>query len=225
MARTKLMQLAILIVILEVGASFALSLLIAKRMAQSELSERALGYARDVRKRAEATGDQISYAFERLAPLREAAPCSDEELALFRSIDLSADNIQSMGRVVGGAMPCSSYGRHQPALPLGAVDYVSPARVRFRRAARFPFAPNRRYIVLERDGFAAIVHKAAPLDVNAAEPDVVLAVVAKREGQLLSGRGSYDPAWMQRGKDLEELSFVDAGNVVAVSRSLDYNIV
>ena len=225
MTRSNLMRLALVLAIAEVAASIALSAQLAARMARSEVAGRALAFARDVRVRAEQTGDEVSDGFDRLAQLRDAPPCSDRELALLRAIDLGSNNVQTIGRVVDGAFACTSYGRHSPPLPLGPVDYVSPMRVSFHRDATFAFAPEQRFVVLERDGFAAVVHKSTPLDVGAAARGVALAVVAKREGQVLSAQGHVEPAWWRRAPERAEVSFVDVDRVVAVSRSRHYNIV
>jgi len=225
MTRSNLIRLAVVLVVVELGASILLSLRLANRLAEAHVSERALAYARDVRARGETTGDQIGIGFEQLAPLRDEPPCSPRELALLRGIDLASPYVQTMGRVVDGALVCTSYGTHRPPLPLGVVDYVSPKRVSFHRNATFPFAPKQQFIVLERDGFAAIVHKAGVLDVGVDETDAVLAVVAKREGQLLTSRGDIDPAWLQHEVGNDETTFVDHGRVVAISRARDYNIV
>jgi sensor c-di-GMP phosphodiesterase-like protein len=225
MTRSNLVRLSVGLVVVEVAVSIGLSMYLADRMARSQVSEHALAYARDVRARAEATGDQISDGFERLAPLRAAPPCSDRELAVLRAIDLESNHLQAMGRVVDGALVCTSYGRHVPAIALGPVDYVSPKRVRFRRDVQFPFAPGRHYLVLERDGFAAIVHKSAPLDIVVEESDAALSVVSKREGQVLAARGHIDPAWLLREAGRDEFKFIDGERVVAVSRSRGYNVV
>jgi sensor c-di-GMP phosphodiesterase-like protein len=225
MTRSNLVRLAIVLVVAELAASVALSVSLAERMARTQVSGRALAYARDVRARAEKTGDEVSDGFERLAPLRGQPPCSARELALLRAIDLGSNNIQTIGRVIDGGFACTSYGRHVPLLALGPVDYVSPMRVSFRREAAFEFAPGQQFVVLERDGFAAVVHKSAPLDVRAGESNVALAVVAKREGQVLAAQGHFDPAWLQRGAGRPEVTFTDQGRIVAVSRSLNYNIV
>jgi sensor c-di-GMP phosphodiesterase-like protein len=225
MTRSNLMRLAVVLAVAGMAASIALSMHLADRMARADVSARALGYARDVRARAEETGDQVSDGFDRLARLRGAPPCSTEELAVLRAIDLGSNNVQTMGRVVDGAFACTSYGVHAPPLALGPVDYVSPARVSFHRDASFAFAPGHRFVVLERDGFAAVVHKAAPLDVSAGDRDVALGVFARREGQVLSALGEVDARWLQRAVDHPEVAFVEAGRVVAVSRSREYNIV
>jgi sensor c-di-GMP phosphodiesterase-like protein len=225
MTRSNLVRLSIVLVVAEVAASIALSVYLADRMARTQVSERALAYARDVRSRAEATGDEISDGFERLAPLRAAPPCSPRELEVLRAIDVASNHLQAMGRVIDGAFVCTSYGLHVPPIALGQVDYVSPKLVRFRKDVQFPFAPGQHYLVLERDGFAAIVHKSAPLDVAADESDAALAVVAKREGQVLTARGRIDPAWIRREAGRAEFEFVDGERVVAVSRSRNYNVV
>jgi sensor c-di-GMP phosphodiesterase-like protein len=225
MTRSKLMALVIALAAAEVVASIALSVQLADRLARGQVSARALAYARDVRARAEATGDQVSEGFERLVSLRAQPPCSPHELAVLRAIDLGSSNVQMMGRVVDGALVCTSYGRHAPPLPLGPVDYVSTHRVAFRRDATFGFAPGQRFVVLERDGFAAVVHKASPLDVSASDSDVSLAVAAQREGEVLSQRGRIDPAWLTRDPARLESTFVDGDRIVAVSRSRGYDIV
>ena len=225
MTRSNLLRLSIVLVVVELAASIGLSMYLADRMARSRVSERALAYARNVRGRAESTGNQISDGFERLAPLRASPPCSDQELAVLRAIDVSSDQLQAMGRVVDGALVCTSYGRHVPAIALGPVDYVSPRRARVRRDVQFPFAPGQHYLVVERDGFAAIVHKSEPLDIPVGERDAALSIVSKREGQVLAARGYIDPMWLLREADRDEFEFVDGARVVAVSRSRNYNVV
>src|SRR5688572_1339508 len=225
MTRSKLMGLVIALSVVEVAASIALSVYVAGRIAHNQVAARVLGHARDVRARAEETGDQVSDGFERLAALRAGPPCSSRELAVLRAIDLDSHNLQTIGRVVDGAFACTSYGMHRPPLSLGPVDYVSPARVSFHRDASFEFAPGHRFVVLERDGFAAVVHKAAPLDIDPGEGDLALAVIAKNEGQVLSARGRIDPAWWRHDAAVVESTFVDGDRVVAVSRSRGYNIV
>jgi sensor c-di-GMP phosphodiesterase-like protein len=219
------MGLVVALAAVELVAAIAWSAQLADRIAHGQVSARALDYARDVRARAEATGNQVSDGFARLAPLRAQAPCSARELEVLRAIDLGSSNVQTMGRVVDGKLACTSYGRHVPPLPLGAVDYVSPLRVRFHRDVNFAFAPGEPFVVLERDGFAAIVHKSSPLDVSAGDANVDLAVVAKREGQELSSRGRIAPTWWRRDPAQAETTFLDGDRVVAVARSRDYNVV
>ena len=49
-------------------------------------------------------------------------------------------------------------------LNCGSVDIVQPSGVRIRTDVRFPFSLDRGFLVVERDGYVAIVHKDLPID-------------------------------------------------------------
>ncbi len=188
------------------------------------------GYARDVLHRSETTSDQALTAMSALSDARFPDPCSDPSVAVMRRFDLQSSYLQAFGHTRSDTLECSSLGRDAGALPLGAVDWITPMGVKVRSNVKFPFDPVTAYLVLENaDGFTAIINKDLPLDATTSEPDVTLAAFSTNNGRLYAARGLLAPQWV--GSTLTTLpphqtidTFIDRGYVVAVSRSNKYFI-
>jgi sensor c-di-GMP phosphodiesterase-like protein len=180
-----------------------------------------------VLKRSEATAQQIRAAFDRMAALRGIEACGPRVLAELQSIDAGSSYIQLVGTVQDEAIVCSSYGLQVPAWPLGPVDYTSALGLRVRTDVRFPFSPDEPYVVTSDGRFAAVVHKALPVDSTVTEPGVSLAIVSASQGRPLATRGEIDPAWTSRGATLpaggRRIDLVD-GTMVAQMRSANYDL-
>jgi len=218
MQKTAVMLLTLLLALAGIGLPIWLAIEESERQAFKAESAHALGYARDVVLRANETGQQVQAAVERLAPYT-AAPCAQASLDEMREIDLGSTYIQAVGYVQGDSMPCSSILGTARRLDLGPPDYVSADGARIWRAARFPFAPQERFLVLQYGMFAAILHAQLALDTAKSEPDVALAVLPFDFPQPISARGAVDPAWLARLGKAREAVFVDGEQLVAVARS------
>jgi len=182
-----------------------------------------LAYASDVVYRTDTTAGQIYKGIERLVAARAMEPCSEEKMEIMRAIDLSSNYIQAIGHVSGEYLMCSSLGKHGTGLPLGPVDLVLRSGASLRYNVAFPFASGDTFLVVEKLGYAAIVHKNLPIDATTAEQDVSLATVTLTNRQILASRGFIKLQWVDALGDQQQTTFVDGEYVVAVVRSVEYN--
>lgn len=206
-----------------IAAPVALSLYLAQRQAQEQEEARALEYVHDVVHRSEGMLGQVQAGIVRLQA--SPKPCADADIDAMRKIDLASSYIQAIGRVEGDTMVCSSLaGLGVKGLPLGPADLASERGAKMRYDVRFPFAGANRFVVIEYQGIAAIIHKDLPLDASTTDPNVSLALFWRENGRLASARGTVRTEWLTRLGASDEVSFRDDGHVVAVARSKKYLI-
>ncbi|WP_394788186.1 EAL domain-containing protein [Rhodoferax sp.] len=198
------------------------SIELSKRQSLNEELGYALGYAQDVLQRSDHTADQIYDGIGRLVRAQAADPCSDSNIALMRQIDLSSSNIQAIGHVVGDRLVCSSLGRHGDGLALGPVELVSKTGSSVRNNVELPIAAGIRFIVIERQGYAVIIHKAMPIDTSTAVKDLSLGTYTPDNHQFRTSRGVIKPAWLGRLQGRKQVTFFDGEYVVAVVESQRY---
>ena len=197
----------------------ALAFFVSSQEATKAEFARATGYAQDVLRRSEATSLQILEGINGIAALGVARDCSDAVVAAMRNIDLSSRYIQAMGRVVDGELACSSLGLAGADMALGPVDITQPTGVTIRTDVRFPFAPDTSFLVVEANGYAAIIHKDLPIDTALDQPDVMLATYSQAEGQILTQRGTIRPDWIAGARQGEVTQFIRDGFLVVVAPS------
>ncbi len=213
----------LIVAIAAIAAPIALTLQQARKQSFDLQTAHLLGYARDVVQRTDSTADQLYAGIERLVAAKAAQPCSEENMGLMRAIDLSSSYIQAIGYVSDERLICSSVGKHGAGLPLGPVDLVLRSGSSLRYNVSFPSASGISFIVIERYGYAAIVHKSLPIDATTAEKDVSLATFTATNRQILASRGFVKRQWVEAVSDQQERTFIDGEFVVAVVRSAKYN--
>lgn len=219
--------LATLLVLVATLVPVAISLVLAARQARAEQERSAIHYARDVLRRSDLTAQQIAQAFARMAAMPDIDRCGDAVLTQLQAIDAESSNLQLVGTVKDNAIACSSYGLQDPPWPLGNPDYVSALGLRIRTNVHFPFSPKRSFIVSEDGHFAAVIHKALPVDATVSEPGVALAIVSASRGELLASRGDLDSRWLQPNQVLapgSQHTVMDHGAAVTQMRSKEYDL-
>ncbi|HEU4709094.1 MAG TPA: EAL domain-containing protein [Methylophilaceae bacterium] len=188
---------------------------------QAEM-DKVTSYALDVQNRADMTTDQTDAGIRSLAQSKATDPCSASQIKLMRQIDLSSSYIQAIGHVEGETMICSSIWGNRESFNLGPVDFTSKRGIKFRTNVNFPFDPASKYAVIERDGYAAIIHKQLPIDATTQEKDVSLATMWLDYGQVYASKGTIKPEWIKALNGKKSIQLVDDGYVVAIVRSPKY---
>lgn len=212
-----------LLVIVGVALPILLSIHLAQKEAIGSEEERALFYALDVMNRSELVADQIDAGIKKLVAVPSGDPCSPARQALMRKLDLSSSYIQAIAHVSGNRIVCSSLGTEVTGLDIGPVDMVRPAGVTIRLNVEFPFAKGSTFLVVERDGYAAIIHKDLPINVATNVSGILLGTFAYPEQRVITAQGVIKPQWM--GASVKgSVMFVDNDYVVAVVASNRYFI-
>jgi sensor c-di-GMP phosphodiesterase-like protein len=220
MRNTVVVLLTLLIACTAIGVPIWFAIALSERQGFDSASKQALGYVRDVIIRSDETNRQIRDGIRRLKVEHGAAPCTPESIDMMRQIDLGSSYIQSVGYVEGTTLVCSSIGGVHA---LGPVDFATPRGALFRRDVHFRFAPQQSFMVVEIDHFAAVIHKALPIDTANSDRDVSLATFDPSRKILETVRGSVDLRWLTRLGSAREVVFSDGGYVVAIARSLHYS--
>jgi sensor c-di-GMP phosphodiesterase-like protein len=197
---------------------------LATRAALDAEQERALAFAQDVLVRAEATADQMAHGVDALKKATHDEPCSESSLALMRRLDLRSTNLQAIGYMSGNRMLCSSLGGEAADIDLGPPDVLRPNGVKLRNEVVFPFAPASRFIVVEYEHYAAVIHKDTAFAVTSGVEHASLALVGAPGGQVLAARGHVEPAWTVAPPAGTRLTTVEGGHVVAKTVSPRYHL-
>ena len=219
----RIVIVAVALAFTTITAPILLSIELARRGAISREKKQALAFAADAQRRSDAVADQVREATDRLDALHSEPPCGPEHVAAMRRVDLSSSYIQAVGHVSGTLLDCSSYGTVPGGVELGPVDFTTRGGVRVRRNVELPFAPGRRVLVLERRGYAAIIHKNLPLDVRSGDDAMAVAEFSPGESVPLTAQGSVDPAWAASLFANGTRAYVDGDYVVAAVRSRRYD--
>ncbi|MEO3434748.1 EAL domain-containing protein [Inquilinus sp. CAU 1745] len=220
---------AIVIALVTGLAAIALPIMVALHLAregsvEEEMARVAL-LAGEVLQRSDRISDQMGTAFIRLRATEAATPCSAENIALMRQIDMISSLLQAVGYVDADRLVCSSLGRHGERFPIGPPDHVDATGIAMRASVELSITPGVAFTIAAdaASGYAAIVHRDAPLDVPLRRPDVSLGVVTASTGEPILGRGEFRPEWIEALGDAHDTVFFDGRHVVAVARSRFYD--
>jgi sensor c-di-GMP phosphodiesterase-like protein len=207
-----------------VACPVLVSMDIAKRLSVHFQSQKAMSLADEIMRRTEETGHQAQVAVQTLAAHKAGPACSSAEIALMRQLAISASNLQSVGRIEGTRLICSSLGNHGAGLELGPPDYISHLGTSVHIAARLALAPQSTFIIAESHGYAAIIHQNLVLDLPEYSANTALAMVDSNTGRIVVARGSVDPAWMRTLAKGEARVFAERGFITALRRAKSFDL-
>jgi sensor c-di-GMP phosphodiesterase-like protein len=114
---------------------------------------------------------------------------------------------------------CSSLGSELRGIDLGRVDLLQPSGGKVRTSVVFPFAPDERFIVVERDGFAAIIHRDLPIDATTEVRNVSFAITSNSVQSVLTSRGHLKDSWLLPLPKGTQRTLIDEDYVVAIVSS------
>lgn len=218
---------ALLAVALPIGLAIHLS----ARQAEAAETQRVASWANAVLDRAEAGAIEVGTAVRELSAAHATDPCSPASIGLMRRHALGSQYLKALGHVVGTRLVCSSLGGGDEVLELGPVEpeWMSPGGARLRPNVRFPFDEDDDYLVVEEEGFVAVVARDLPIDGalrhggTEDEQDASLAIFSTFNGQLLESRGNVNLTWLAASNGLpgerSTVTFIEDGHVVAVAVS------
>lgn len=181
-------------------------------------------YATAVLRRSERTGQQIYAGIDRLVKAQAGDPCSPSQLRLMGELDVSSIDIQLLGYVANDRLICTALGVYDGGLAFtGDAPVQGAGGVSLRTRVKLPFAPGRTYIMVEREGYAAIVHEDMAIDVATEPANVSLATFSPRAKAYRSVRGFVRQAWIDRPVTEMSTSFVDGDYLVSIVASKRYS--
>jgi sensor c-di-GMP phosphodiesterase-like protein len=202
------------------------SLHLAQQQSLRAEQQHMLGYARDVLLRSEATTRQAYLGIDRLVRARTQDPCSPAQIALMGEIDLVSANVQTMGYIEDGHLVCTALGMLSHSVPLDAGQRATGKEgVTLHTKVKLPFAPGVTFIVLERAGYAAVIHEDITLDIPTNPANVSLATYSPRARSIRSSRGLVRQEWVERPRPDGETTFTADGYLVALVESSHFSTV
>jgi sensor c-di-GMP phosphodiesterase-like protein len=198
-----------------------LSLQLARTLSLSVEFNRLSFYAQGALHHAESTAQEQTQASEMLSRAH-FPPCSPQEIALMREIDITSDHLQGVGRVSGNQLICSTLGNDHP-VDLGPVTLFFVGGTSLRTHVLLPEAGGQPLMVAERHGFASFIGPGEPLDIPNPR-GISIGLFSASGGQLVAASGSLPPNWRAAAAAAHSAEFVDGRFLVSVVRSSRFDI-
>ena len=198
----------------------------AQRQSLQAEQQHMLDYAHAVLQRSERATQQVYDGIAKLQAAHADNPCSPAQMARMGEIDLVSADIQAMGYIAKGQLQCTSYGKlAQPYTLTPAPGVPGKDGITLYTQVRLPFAPGMTFIVVERGGYAAIVHEAITIDIPTTPGDVSLATFSPRNNSFRSSRGTVQRAWIDHPRSGGQATFKANGYLVATVESGNFSTV
>ncbi|MES2391399.1 MAG: EAL domain-containing protein [Acidobacteriota bacterium] len=209
--------------------AFLAPILISLRLAwiQGISDEQAEGirFAADSVRRGEETASQIERAM-RILRDDHLKPCSPDEVNLMRQIDIGSSNLQTVGRISGNLVLCSSLGITTP-IDVGQPTFTSSFGI--REWLDYNYGPQRldRLDIIDFNGIAILVDPKLLVDLDTGGQGVELAVTVPSTSSpmhLITSTASFKPQWLQPIAPGLSSSYIDGAFVVSQVRSSKHDL-
>lgn len=208
------------IVVIMIPTIFAIQL--AKQQGLDAEKNNALSIAKNILLNTEKATNQFYIGINKLASLKSEGRCSDKNIELMRKMDFEFNRIRAFGVVFRDRLLCSSYGRYGEGFELGKADLVTSMNTSIRYRVTLPFIKPEGYIVLEKNGYAALIHRELPMDLISNANKISLATFIPELRQFGVMHGYINTEWIDRLGKRSEIIFLEDHYVIAIVRSSQY---
>lgn len=214
--------IALAVGVLAVAVPIAASLYLAHQQSMDQASDQAIILAGQVMRRTDAAGEQAMAAYGRLTHGATTGICDDAKRAQLREVVLDYSYLQAVGYVVNNRIVCSAIGPRGDGVDMGPPSYVSAIGTQIHTSVTL--SGSRRFLVMEKGGFAAAIHPEALLDVSTSVPDLSLGVYSRSAKLPWAHRGKLDPHWMAKLGGADHVVFFDGKYLVAIRASDKFDL-
>lgn len=202
-----------------IAAPVAISIKLAEWQGhESEMSQQRF-VAAGLTRRIDLTNRQIVEALKVLRTPPRLAPCSAANIARMQDLSLASTHLKGLAYISNNHILCSSFGPQEKDFALGPPDFTTASGAKIWTAVHLPIAADRKFFVMEFQGFAAISHQEVAIDVLAKDEDVYLGIISLPSGAMFAHRGNIKPEWLKRYKGEPWLTFSDGKFLVAIQTS------
>ena len=163
--------------------------------------------------------DEMGSIYAALKRATSADPCSPESIALMGELNLKSEQIKTVGYVKDNRLLCSAYGLHD--ISLGAPTFTTPMGTRVWTSQKLPISPGTEFLVMTQKGtgYTAVILPRTFLNVFSDDPHVSAGLYSLSAKRLIVGRGVFDPRWLERLGEQQQVQFMDQENFVVIRRS------
>ena len=218
------MLLVTLVAVIAISMSIVLSLVISQRQSLQTQINRASLIAGEVLRRSEDISAQIFQIINILKQVNAADPCSDQNIALMRSLAFQYDHVTDVGYIADNKLMCSSYGKFRDGIAVGEPDFDNMNGYDVRKQVKLPFdqASTFRLTSDSKTGYAVLVHPELATDVKLDGNDIDVGVIMLPTRDTLFHQGYFDPAWVDKLGAHSEAKWFDGKYVVSIKHSPRY---
>lgn len=207
---------------LAVIAPISAALYLSHKQSMDEASGHALAMTSEALRRADAAGNQAIQAYRRLSKTPSSGPCTDARRTKVREITMDYSYLQAVGYVEGDRIVCSALGPGGDGAVMGPPSYISALGARVHTSVSM--GAGKHFLVFERDGYAAAVYPEALLDIAAEKPELSLGIYGRVSQAVWTRRGAFDPRWLSRLGEAQQVVFFDGQHLVAIQASDRFDV-
>lgn len=178
--------------------------------------------AKEVLRSSEKGMSQMDSIYTALANTGASDPCSPENIRLMGKINLKAEQVQAVGYVKDNVFLCSAYGHHNVAL--GLPTFTTPLGTKVWASYELPFLPGTTFLVLapKAQGYTVFLLPETFLNAFTDNPQIAVGLYSLSAKKIIVGRGPFEPQWLERLGNAQQVQFIDKENFVVVRRSAEY---
>lgn len=214
------MKVAVIVAWIAIIAPILTSLYMSRRQSLSTEQSHLLSYARDTMRRAYETRDEFGQAVRQIGNDGEP-PCSPQEMAIMRRIDLTSSYLQAVGRIEGNHLICTSLGTTAHS-EVGPPALITENGVAERFDVHLALGGSKGFTIVSYDGVAAVIDPSLILDTPTEGPDISIALFAPSmpgHGLIAMHGKPLASSWLRPIPKGNEASMMDGGYIVAAVRS------